>query len=534
MRKPIFKTFFARMLTTYLTVIFLLLFLMGITVSSMFNNQYMQEEEDRMRKEVTYINQIIVEYYPDTEKRKTAEDLLATIARQYDALICWVDSKGNLKSFYDEDTLQEKWGAPLESMRQLTEGETVRVEMPGLELYPAENMVRNTRGGLFVNTEKATLTETGVFLENLFEDIFDVPTLTFVRPLMNNGKPDGMLLMHLDLRAVNASITQVYLDVLLISLLAVVVAVLAVYYLTTRMTKPITNMSKTVRRYSKGDFDLRLNYKGTDEIAQLGRSFNAMANSLSTLEQTRRSFVANVSHELRSPLTSISGFLEAIQDGTIPPEKQPQYIDLVIAETRRMTGMVNDLLDLARMESGQNPLHLAVFDINELALRTLLTFEARVNSKQLQVDVRLHQPNCFVEADSDQIAQVLRNLIDNAIKFSPEGGRLIISTALQERRSVLVSVQDSGVGIPQEDLPHVFQRFYKAEKAHTPSAQSGTGLGLSIVRAIMDRHDQDIWVTSKPGQGTTFTFTLKYAPDVRRRAAEAKENRNKDGQQNGI
>ncbi|MDL2217774.1 HAMP domain-containing protein [Christensenellaceae bacterium OttesenSCG-928-M15] len=528
MRKDLFKTLFARMLTTYLAVILLLLLLMGITVSSMFNNQYIGEEEDIMRKEVAKINATLVELYPDPEKRDTVDMRLKTVAQQYDALILWIDSTGSMLTFHDSEESQDKWGVAIEAVKQYLEEEPMLVTLPGLEIYPAEYTVKSTERRFLGSNEKIALTEAGVFFNGLFEEIMDVQTLSFVRALVNNGRVEGTLIMTLDMRAVNASISQVYMDVLLIGLLAVVVAVLAVYYLTTRITKPITDMNATVRKYSKGSFELRLDDEGADEVAQLAKSFNVMAAELATLEKTRRSFVANVSHELRSPLTSISGFLEAIQDGTIPKERQGEYIGLVIAETKRMTNMVNDLLDLARIESGQNPLKLTQFDMNELSRRTVLTFEARINSKQLDVELELMEPHCYVEADQDQMAQVLRNLIDNAIKYSPDKGTLTIRTNLTDRKTVAVSVKDSGQGIPKEDLAHVFKRFYKVEKAHTPTPQSGTGLGLSIVRSIIDRHEQDIYVQSAPGEGTTFTFTVKYIQDIRRRNESKPDQKNRD------
>lgn len=521
MRKDLFKTLFSRMLVTYLTVILCLLMLMGITVSSMFRNQYIQEEEQSLRRETDKINTILIEKYVYEEKRRVARDELLTVARKYDALIQVTDTQGNITAFYDEVESEEKWGVLADASKLETEEEPKRLSLPGLDVWPESGTVQLTDGRQkkwsLQSQDAALLTEQGTLLNNLFASLTDMPTLTLVRAVINNGAPDGAILMHLDMSAVNASIMQVYLDVLLTGLMAVAAAVLTVYYLTTRITKPITDMNSIVQRYSKGAFDLRLDDSGADEVAQLAKTFNIMAGELNNLEQTRRSFVANVSHELRSPLTSISGFLEAIQDGTIPKEKQGEYLGLVIAETRRMTGMVNNLLDLARMESGQVPLKMTQFDINELALRTLITFEARINQKKLEVELDLHKPNCFVEADADQIAQVLRNLIDNAIKFSPAGKRLMIQTTLSDRRTAVVSVQDFGCGIPKEDVPHVFERFFKAEKAHTPSAQSGTGLGLSIVRFIIDQHGQDIWVESTPGEGTRFTFTLRHVQEARRR-----------------
>ena len=288
-----------------------------------------------------------------------------------------------------------------------------------------------------------------------------------------------------------------------------ILAFLAVSYITGRMTKPITDMNNIVRRFSKGEFDARVKITSRDEVGQLGQSFNVMADELDTLEHSRRSFVANVSHELRSPLTSMRGFLEAMQDGTIPQEEYGKYLGVVIDETKRMTAMVNDLLDLARIESGQTVLKIEAFDINELIIRTLLTFEARINAANIDVSMDFDAEHTIVEADSEQIAQVVRNLVDNAIKFSPKGGTLTLKTeVIKSKKEVHVSVRDEGVGIAADDLPYVFDRFYKAEKAHTPSGSS-TGIGLSIVKRIVEQHGQSITVESPPGQGTCFTFTLK-------------------------
>ena len=527
MRKDFFKTLFSRMLSTYLAVILGLLLLVGVTVSNMFKNQYLQEEEQSLRREAEKINTILIEKYVyKGEKRGVAEEELKTIARKYDGLIQVVDSLGNSVSFYDNVESEKKWGAFVEAPTRTEEGNPVSVTLSSLTIFPGESAVKFQRKGLFNfdNRAKVMLNAEGVLIDNVFSGMTDMPTMTLLRAVIkSDGTPDGVMMMHLDMSAVNASITKVYLDVLLTALMAVAAAVLVVYYLTTHITKPITDMNTTVRRYSKGEFEIRLDDSGSDEVAQLAKSFNVMANELNDLEQMRRSLVANVSHELRSPLTSFGGFLGAIQDGTIPTEKHREYLDLVLAETRRMTGMVNNLLDLARIDSGQFALKRTRFDINELALRTLVTFEARVNQKKLDVGLHLYKPNLFVEADADQIAQVLRNLIDNAIKFSPEGRELTIGTRLVDRRIAQIWVQDHGCGIPEEDVPHVFERFYKAEKAHTPSAQSGTGLGLSIVRSIIDQHGQDIWVESKPGTGTRFTFTLKHSPALLKPRHEKKD-----------
>lgn len=330
-----------------------------------------------------------------------------------------------------------------------------------------------------------------------------------------DGSAIGALFIHADTSVMESSINQIYLDLLLSAFIAVLLAVLAVSYLTGRITKPIVEMNNTVKRFAKGQFNARVRARGSDEVSQLGRSFNAMADELNNLEQVRRSFVANVSHELRSPLTSMRGFLEAMQDGTIPPEEYDKYLDVVIGENKRMTSMVNDLLDLARIESGQVKLNIETFDINELIIRTLITFEARINEKNMGVDLDFDEEHIYVEADPDQIAQVLRNLIDNAIKYSPDNGKLVL-TARAGRRQTTVAVRDFGKGIPKEDRKYVFDRFYKVEKAHTPSGTAGTGLGLSIVKRIIDQHGQAIAVDSPIGGGTRFIFTLKHSVPNRR------------------
>ena len=287
------------------------------------------------------------------------------------------------------------------------------------------------------------------------------------------------------------------------------------------MTKPIIEMNRIVKRYTGGDFEVRIHQETPDELGQLAQSFNAMAGELNTLEEARRSFVANVSHELRSPLTSMRGFLEAMQDGTIPLEEHSKYLEIVIAENRRMTDMVNDLLDLARIESGQAVIKKEVWDINELIRRTLITFETRISKKKLDIQIDFQEEFCFVEADSSQISQVLRNLIDNAIKFSPEGGILALSTRTN-RRDAEIFVKDQGCGMSEEDVQHIFERFYKAEKAHTPKGGTGTGLGLAIVKRIIDQHEQTITVNSILGKGTEFMFTLKRAAETQTRARKAR------------
>lgn len=486
-----FKTLFSRMLTTYLAVTLGLLLLFGVTVGAVFQNQYISEKKQELNREASEIALVITERYMDDDKRSVAQNELLTIARRYDAMMIvqFVDDKLGRCVFMDEESM-EKWAAC------------------------ADMDVSDIFNDIIYNGEGTVITD------KLARNYAEMPVMSLTCPIITEeGETVAALVMHTDTSDIKVSIRQMRMDLLLYSIIAVVLAMMAVSYITGKMAKPITDMNQIVRRYSKGEFDLRVPDGGDDEVGQLGKSFNMMADGLNTLEEARRSFVANVSHELRSPLTSMRGFLEAMEDGTIPCEEHGKYLDIVINENRRMTAMVNDLLDLARIESGQVLLKTEAFDINELMTRTLLTFEARVDAKKLDVELDIGDKRLMVEGDPSQIAQVLRNLIDNAIKFTPEGGKLSLSAKV-DKKIVTVYVKDSGKGIDKESIPHLFERFYKAEKAHTPGESAGTGLGLAIVKRIIDQHDQDITVESEIGRGTCFSFTLKRAGEPRKTSSK--------------
>lgn len=361
------------------------------------------------------------------------------------------------------------------------------------------------------------------FIGHLDKTLLGFDTKTRLALIVEKDVPVEFVLIRHDITSMQESLESIMLIVMLIMLFGILAAVLVTMYFSGSIVRPFRQVNDIVQQYSKGDYNVRIPISDTEEATQLALSFNAMADQLNDLENTRRSFVANVSHELRSPLTSMRGFLEAMQDGTIEPAEHDQYIDIVLSETKRMTTMVNDLLDLARIESGKTAINLEVFDINELIRRTLITFEARIYEQKMDVDIRFAQEQCFVEADPAQISQVLRNLIDNAIKYSGGATQIRLATYTL-RREVFVTVQDFGQGIPEEDAPHIFDRFYKVEKAHTPR-EGGTGLGLSIVKKIIDQHGQRITVKSTPGKGTAFTFTLRRAANPRTAAAAAAKNR---------
>lgn len=321
----------------------------------------------------------------------------------------------------------------------------------------------------------------------------------------SEGHVVGAVLLHISTESLQVHITDMLPMLLLAGLGVLILGTLFSLVLARSQIQPLREITDAVNTFAKGKLDRRVNLQCGGELQKLGDSINQMAFELSNLEESRKSFVANVSHELRSPLTSIRGYVEALQDGTIDPADRAKYMGVVLDETNRLTDLVRDLLDLSRMDSGKFPLHLQRTDLNELIRLSVLSFEKRIEEKQIEVEVTLDDDPRFVRADPDRIRQVMTNLIDNALKFLPEKGRLSVG-ARREGKNILVWVEDNGPGISPEDLPFIFDRFYKADKAHTSGM--GTGLGLSIVKRILDQHDSRIQARSEEGK-TVFSFALR-------------------------
>ena len=275
-----------------------------------------------------------------------------------------------------------------------------------------------------------------------------------------------------------------------------------------RQSKPMKEIAAAARQFGHGQLDVRVDVgERKDEIGELADAFNSMADSLAKSEQTRSEFVANVSHELKTPMTTIAGFAEGILDGTIPPEKEREYLQVISSETRRLSRLVRSMLDLSRLQSDERAAQQQ-FDICETVLRVLVSLESKVTAKELNVDAHLPEDPIPVWGDQDAITQVCYNLLDNAIKFSQQGGELGISITAKGSKA-LISVSNEGQSIPPEELPLIFDRFHKTD--HSRSAdRDGVGLGLYIVKTILNSHKENITCTSDSGK-TVFTFTLAKA-----------------------
>ncbi len=400
------------------------------------------------------------------------------IYQEYNAYIMVVDRSGKSYIYYNEATLQD------ESLQSALGQEEIAAYME--QALQGKEVVRQTQsaaGPLFT-----------VLVPWVQENAF-----TSQRTVM------GFILIQTAAQTVHAAYQGLIWQTALAAAALFLLAAAMVFFIARQMSRPLAAMAQAAGSMARGDFKARAPEEGGREMQELSQAFNQMAAQLSSLEQSRRDFVANVSHELRSPITSIQGFAQGMLDGTIPLEQHDQYLQVIADETHRLSKLIGSLLNLSRMENEETSLAYTDFDVNELARRVLISRMTQIDDKQLEIDVQFEADACFVHADADQIQQVIINLLDNAIKFTPEKGTITIHTK-EEKDHVSLRVKDTGVGILPQDAPHIFDRFYKADKAHTVG--KGTGLGLAICRRIMERHGQRIRLISGEG-GAEFEITLE-------------------------
>ena len=307
-----------------------------------------------------------------------------------------------------------------------------------------------------------------------------------------------------------SAIRELMLTIIRLYLLSAVIPIIlmffAIYTMTYRMTKPLKLMSEASKAMAKGDFSKRIPVTSDDEIGELAVSFNQMTNSLVQLEGMRKSFVANVSHELKTPMTTIGGFIDGILDGTIEPEKQRYYLNIVSDEVKRLSRLVQSMLSMAKLESGEFVLKPELFDFRELLCTIVISQEQRIESQSLNITGLDEIQSISVKADRDLIHQVIYNLVDNAIKFTDESGTIDFKVK-NDNKKLIFTITNTGKGIPENELPYVFDRFYKVDKSRS-AVKNSTGLGLYIVKTILKAHGGSITVSSRENSFTSFSVTL--------------------------
>lgn len=343
--------------------------------------------------------------------------------------------------------------------------------------------------------------QTGTFFHTL-----DQKSLTVYSPININYKVRGYVLIHKPVSLITRH-SDGFLNISYITLaLIILCSFLVLGIFTWTVYIPIRRITRAADAYAAGNFDAKIDLKTGDELGYLAASLNYMASELNTREEDQRKFIANVSHDFRSPLTSIKGYIEAIMDGTIPHELQDKYLNIILLETERLNKLTQSMLELNKYGSHGAMLDISNFDINNIIKMTVQSFEGTCLKKKISFHLILTGQELYVTADMSKIQQVLYNLIDNAIKFSHTDSSITIETT-ERGGKVFISIKDSGIGIPKDSLKKIWERFYKTDVSRGKDKR-GTGLGLSIVKEIIQAHNEHINVISTEGVGTEFIFTL--------------------------
>ena len=394
---------------------------------------------------------------------------LNTIAESIDAHIVVFDSNSNVVAVGGLDEGKYMWNRLSgEYVTKILSGETV-CDRSEIKLYGDSNM------------------------------------LTVGMPVAGKISYGGVLVSAPSVSKINA-----FSDILkqygLSAVIALIIAFLLFYILSKRIIEPIKLMNNAVKDFSKGDFKKRVNLSTKDELETLAKNINDMAESIENLEEMRSGFISSVSHELRTPMTSISGFVEGMLDGTIPEDEHKKYLEIVQAECRRLSKLVDDLLKISRLENNKLTINKTSFDINELLRLGIIKFEKEITEKNIEISAEFEKDDTLVFADADQITQVITNILHNAVKFTFEGGKILIKT-FEKDGKINVLIKNTGNGISEDKIKYIFDRFYKTDSSRSENPD-GVGLGLYIVKNILNQHGEEITDESKENEYTLFTFTL--------------------------
>ena len=400
--------------------------------------------------------------------------------------------------------------------------EAVQAQMEALSAYmDTEIWILNPSGRMVVNSAQApdpnqeklvenfdsTVTAGNYYTVGTFFDSFDHDVLSVVAPITSDFKIRGYVVIHMPMENIRRDADSMLNISYMMLIILLVLSLIILLFFTEYVYRPLRRIIAGAEQYALGNMHYPIPVEREDELGYLAASLGYMADTIARAEDDQKKFIANVSHDFRSPLTSIRGFLEAMLDGTIPPKMHEKYLQVVLNETERLTKLTNGLLTLNSLGTKGILLNRTDFDINELIRGVAATFEQTCRKRQITIELVLTGSQLYVNADADRIQQVLYNLVDNAVKFSKDGSSVRIETT--ERGSkIYVSVKDSGIGIPKKDQKQIFERFYKTDLSRGKD-KKGTGLGLSIVKEILKAHDENINVVSTEGVGSEFIFTLK-------------------------
>lgn len=353
---------------------------------------------------------------------------------------------------------------------------------------------------------RSALSEDKVFRGNM-GGMYNTACFSVSTPITADNAPIGAVFASVPVSGESSAVMETFRAMFYSSILILLVAFILMYIITLQTTRPLRQMAIAARKMENGEFIQIPPVRRKDEIGELIDAFNRMSHSLGQLEEMRRSFISSVSHELKTPMTSIAGFVDGMLDGTIPEEDYPKYLGIVSDETKRLSRLVNSMLQLSRLENDSVRLNCTTFNVSDLLVRILLSFESRIEQKHIEIRGLEDTDKVMLFADSDLMYQVIYNLVENAIKFTPDGGYISVLIAENKDKTVTISIENSGEGLSQVELSRVFERFYKTDRSRSTD-KTGMGFGLYIVKMIVGLHKGQITAESVRDEFTKFTVVL--------------------------
>jgi signal transduction histidine kinase len=442
----------------------------------------------------TILTNIIEAFFIDN-KYKTMIEVGDTISREYTS------------AYYGNNMSRINFDYQISALSTHINSRIWILSSEGIIYIDSEKGVNSLKGLKLNNPSiRNALNGEKVTLKGDFYGLSSTPVLSVIVPIRINDITKGIIIMHSPYPAIKKTANYFFNITIICLFFSLAFSIILTYIFSKRITKTFNQMNRTAKSIANGNFESRVMISSNDEIGELASNLNFMAAELGKLEEMRKSFIANISHDFRSPLTSIKGFVQAILDGTIPHDNQDKYLQIVLDESDRLTNLTNDILLLTKLENNGVEVNYGEFDIHYLIREVLINFEQKIKEKNINITLLIDKKEIIVHADKDKIQRVIYNLIDNAVKFCNQKDRITIETT-KYKDKVNISIKDTGAGINQEDLKYIFNRFHKADISRGEH-KKGTGLGLSIVKEILIAHGETINVTSKLHKGTKFVFTL--------------------------
>ena len=370
----------------------------------------------------------------------------------------------------------------------------------------------NNHKDLIVSLDTLTRAKDGGFSDYVTDEDFGAGRFVVAKPVKDSEGGICCVVFAAEdaITGLVPYVTSISVTFFYLTLFALAVVFVAIFFIVRGITKPLTEMQEATEHFARGDFEYKANedYKKRN-FRDFAKALNKMAYELKIDDEAQKSFIANVSHELKTPMTSIGGFIDGILDGTIAPEEEKKYLSIVSSEVKRLSRMVVSMLNISKIEAGEIQLSAMKYDVSSQIFETLLSFEKKISEKHIEIEGFEKMNGVIIEADRDLIQQVIYNLLDNAVKFTPENGRITVG-AHSDGESTTVTIRNSGAGVSEEELARLFERFYKVDKSRSFDTK-GVGLGLYIVKTIVNMHEGEITASSKQGEYTEFSFEIPFS-----------------------